>query len=110
MEIDWFRWYLKVYGTTVRSLIKLNATVTSRLLTGTAWLTVKRYKAFQIRVKYRSIKMIKSTHLAVPAGSRVVTVAFNFISERTCYKSLTREVIKLSFVISYVLNYKNIQC
>jgi hypothetical protein len=30
----------------LRSLIKLNATITSRLQAGTAWLTAKRYKVF----------------------------------------------------------------
>jgi hypothetical protein len=35
---------------TVRSLIKLNATVTSRLPAGTKGLTAKRYMALQIRV------------------------------------------------------------
>jgi hypothetical protein len=61
----------------VRELIKLDAAVFSQLLAGTAWLTVKcySYKVFPIRVKYRSIKAIKS---AAPAGSREVRIAFNF--------------------------------
>jgi hypothetical protein len=42
---------------TVRSLIKLNATVTSWLPAGTAWLSAKRYEVFfPIWIKYRSIK------------------------------------------------------
>jgi hypothetical protein len=48
-------------GYTVRSLINRDATVTSRLLAGTAWLTAKRCKVFSILVKYRSIKTIKSS-------------------------------------------------
>jgi hypothetical protein len=47
----------------VRSLTKLNASVTCRLPAGTTWLTAKRYKFFPIRVEYRSIKAIKWTHL-----------------------------------------------
>jgi hypothetical protein len=47
---------------TVCLLIKLNATVTSRLPPRTARLTAKRYKVFPIRVKYRSIKTTESTH------------------------------------------------
>jgi hypothetical protein len=39
---------------TMRSLTNFNATVTSRLPAGTAWLIAKRYKVFPIRVKYRS--------------------------------------------------------
>jgi hypothetical protein len=72
---------------TVHSLIKLNATVTSWLLAGNAWLTAKCYKVFLIWVNYRSIKTIKSTYhiIAVPAGSQEITVAFNFISECTLY-------------------------
>jgi hypothetical protein len=70
---------------TERSLIKLKTTVTNRLAAGTARLIAKRYKVSPLRVKYRSIKTIKLTYLytTVPAGSREVTVAFNFISERT---------------------------
>jgi hypothetical protein len=37
---------------TVCSLTNWNASVTSRLLEGTAWLTAKRYKIFSIRVKH----------------------------------------------------------
>jgi hypothetical protein len=42
-------------------------------------------QSLPIRVKYRSIKTIKATYLFVagPTGNREVTVAFNFISERT---------------------------
>jgi hypothetical protein len=36
----------KHYEGTVRSLIKLNATVTSRLSVADAWLTAKSYKVF----------------------------------------------------------------
>jgi hypothetical protein len=48
---------------TVRSLIKLKATVTSQLLAGTAWLTTKCYKVFPIQDKNHSTKTIKSTYL-----------------------------------------------
>jgi hypothetical protein len=65
--------------------MKLNATVTSRPLAGTAWLTAKRYNVFPIRLKYRPIKNQLAYISAVPAGSREVTVAFNFISERTVH-------------------------
>jgi hypothetical protein len=47
---------------TVRLLIKLKATVTFRLPAGTARLTARRYKVFPIRVKYCSIKTVKSTY------------------------------------------------
>jgi hypothetical protein len=57
------RLYLILSINTVCSLIKFNATVTSRLPAGTVWLTVKCYKVFPIRVKCRSIKTIKSTYL-----------------------------------------------
>jgi hypothetical protein len=73
---------------TVRSLMKLNATVTFRLPVRTVWLTAKLYKVLPIRVKYCSTKTMKLTYLfflVVPAGSREVTVAFNFISERAVY-------------------------
>jgi hypothetical protein len=43
--------------------IMLYATVTSRLPTGTAWLTAKRYKAFPMWVKYRSTKTIECAYL-----------------------------------------------
>jgi hypothetical protein len=84
----------------VGSLVKLNATLTSRLPAGTPWLTAKRYKVFPIRVTYRSIKTIKSTYLhkTVLAGSREVTVAYNFISERTVVESSD-----LSFALYYFL-------
>jgi hypothetical protein len=56
---------------------------------GTAWLIAKCYKVFPIRVKYRSIKeQSKLIYIiAVPAASQEVTVAFNFISERTVWHS-----------------------
>jgi hypothetical protein len=38
---------------------KLNATVTYRLPAQTVWLAAKRYKVFQILVKYSSIEEIK---------------------------------------------------
>jgi hypothetical protein len=52
-------------------------------------LTAKRYKVLQIRVKYHSIKTIKPSYLfaAVPAGSQEVTVALNFVSERTLFSA-----------------------
>jgi hypothetical protein len=44
-----------------------------------------RFKVFPIRGKYRSIKQQNQLIyiIALPAGSREVTVAFNFKSERT---------------------------
>jgi hypothetical protein len=54
----------------VRSLIKLNATITSRLPAGTSWLTAKRYKVFAIRVEYRFIKTITSTYLFYSTSCR----------------------------------------
>jgi hypothetical protein len=54
-------WTVERQRCIVRSLIKLIATGTSRLPAWTAWLTAKRYKVFPIRVKYRSIKIIKWT-------------------------------------------------
>jgi hypothetical protein len=57
-------------GSTVRSLTMLNATVSSRLTAGTAWVTAKRYKVFPIRVKYRSMETIKSTHLFCSSSCR----------------------------------------
>jgi hypothetical protein len=52
---------------------------------GTEWLTAKRYKVFPGRVNCRFIRTINSTSfsIAVSAGNREVTVALNFISERT---------------------------
>jgi hypothetical protein len=57
-------------STRVRSLIKFNATVTSRLPAGTAWLTFKRYKVYPIQVKYRSIKTIKSPYISYDSSCR----------------------------------------
>jgi hypothetical protein len=54
---------------TARSLLKLNATVTSRLPAWTAWFTAKRYTVFQIQVKYRSIKTA-SSHLDCSSSCR----------------------------------------
>jgi hypothetical protein len=47
----------------VRSLRDWYATVTFRLLAGTAWRTAKCYKVFPIRVKYRSIKQNQLTFI-----------------------------------------------
>jgi hypothetical protein len=70
---------------TVCSLIKLKATVTSRLLAGTSWLVIKRYKVFLIRVSYPFVKTIKSTSLYYSSfsGSSEVTVVLNFVNERS---------------------------
>jgi hypothetical protein len=64
------------FWTTVRSFMKLNATVTYRLLAGTAWLTERCYRFFTVRVKYHPF------FITVPAGSWGVAGALNFISER----------------------------
>jgi hypothetical protein len=53
---------------TVRSLIKLNATV--NFSAATAWLTAKHYKVFPIRVKYWSTKTIKLTYLYFSSSCR----------------------------------------
>jgi hypothetical protein len=72
---------------TLRALINRNATATSPLQAGNAWLTAKHYKVFLMQAKCRSIKK-KSTHrfFAVPALSREVTVAFRFINECTVWR------------------------
>jgi hypothetical protein len=67
----------------LRSLTKLKTTVTSRLPAGTAWLTARLYKVFPLRDKYRSTRTIPLTYLYYSSSCREVTVAFNFISERT---------------------------
>jgi hypothetical protein len=56
--------------------------VTSRLPAGTAWLTAKRYRGFPDKVPLHKTKTSTYLHhIAIPAGSRQVTVAFNLISE-----------------------------
>jgi hypothetical protein len=65
--------------------MRLNATVISQLLAGTAGTRKVDFIVFMEWYLTRIGKTLK--HLAVshavPAGSRKVTVAFNFISERT---------------------------
>jgi hypothetical protein len=76
-----------LWNNTVGPPIKLNATVTSWLKDGTAWLTAKRYEVFSIHESsIASIKTIKSTYITtIPAGSSEVTVAFNCVSERNVF-------------------------
>jgi hypothetical protein len=94
---NWLKHYFSktVNESTVRSLIKLYANLTSRLPVEIAWLSTK--KVFPIRVKYRFIKTIKSTDLYYtsycrePGSDSCVqlyqwkhcTYVFNCISEST---------------------------
>lgn len=48
---------------TLRSLINLNATFTSRPHAGTALIAAKPYKVFQVRVQYVPIRAKKFTYL-----------------------------------------------
>jgi hypothetical protein len=69
---------------TARLLINLNATVTSWLLAGTAWLTTKRCKGFpdESQVSLHKNNKINLKIIAVSVANREVAVSFNFISER----------------------------
>lgn len=51
------------FSSTLRSLINCNATVTSRLLAGTAWLIAKHYEIFRLQVEYSPIQTIISAYL-----------------------------------------------
>jgi hypothetical protein len=92
----------KVRATT---LISRNATVTSQLLAGTAWLTAKRYKIFPIRVKYRSIKIVKSTYLFLRGAENYVPVpaASRFISERAVFFRYLNSYKKVKGILTCVV-------
>jgi hypothetical protein len=59
----------EVIDITVRSLIKFNATINSRLPTGTPNLTAKCYKVFLKRVKHSPIRTIKSSQQFLPVAA-----------------------------------------
>jgi hypothetical protein len=73
--------------TTVRSLIKLITAVTSWLLPGNATKKLNCFYCFYgaILYLYRENLLALGGESAVPAGSREVTVVFNYNSEHTVY-------------------------